>query len=83
LVCTYGDRTRAKLYGRLNADGGKTWGEEIILREDFQPDQFGDKDFGYPRLLENQKGELVVMYFWATKMQPQHYIAATIWIALL
>ncbi|MBN2090105.1 exo-alpha-sialidase [candidate division KSB1 bacterium] len=79
LACAYGDRARVKLYARLSADGGKTWNEEIILREDFQPDQFGDKDFGYPRLVQNQKGELVVMYYWATKVQPQHYFAATIW----
>lgn len=81
LVCAYGDRARVKLFARLSADGGKTWSAEIILREDFQPDQFGDKDFGYPRLVQNQKGELVVMYYWATKAQPQHFIATTVWIA--
>ena len=49
------------------------------VREDFQPDKFGDKDFGYPRLVQNAKGELVALYYWATKDLPQQHIAATIW----
>ncbi len=81
LACAYGDRTRVKLFARLSADGGQTWGEEIVLRDDFQPDKFGDKDFGYPRLVQNHKGELVALYYWATKELPQQQIAATIWRA--
>ena len=70
LACAYGDRSRVKLFARLSADGGKTWGEEIVLRDDFQPDKFGDMDFGYPRLVQNAKGELVALYYWATKEHP-------------
>ena len=79
LACAYGDRSRVKLFARLSADGGKIWGEEIVVREDFQPDKFGDKDFGYPRLVQNNRGELVALYYWATKELPQQHIAATIW----
>jgi len=79
LACAYGDRSRVKLFARLSADGGKSWGEEIVVREDFQPDKFGDKDFGYPRLVQNAKGDLVALYYWATKELPQQHIAATIW----
>jgi len=79
LACAYGDRSRVKLFARLSADGGKSWAEEIVLRDDFQPDKYGDKDFGYPRLVQNSKGELVTLYYWATKELPQQQIAATIW----
>jgi len=79
LACAYGDRTWGKLLARLSRDGGQTWGEEIILRNDFQSDKFGDKDFGYPRLVQNNRGELVAMYYWATQDLPQQHIAATIW----
>lgn len=78
LACAYGDRTRVKLYARLSSDGGKTWADEIVVRDDFQPDKFDDKDFGYPRLVQNDKGELVTMYYWATKDRLNHQIAATI-----
>jgi hypothetical protein len=29
--------------------------------------------------VQNNKGELVVMYYWADKERPQHHISATIW----
>jgi len=78
LACAYGDRTRVKMFARLSADGGRTWGEEIVLRDDFQPDKFGDKDFGYPRLIQNSRGELVTLYYWASKDHFEHHIAATV-----
>ena len=81
LACAYRDRSRVKLFARLSADGGRSWAEEIVVREDFQPDKFGDKDFGYPRLVQNNRGELVALYYWATKALPQQQIAATIWRA--
>ena len=79
LACAYGDRTRVKLYARLSSDGGKTWADEIVVRDDFQPDKFDDKDFGYPRLVQNDRGELVAMYYWATREHPNHFIGATTW----
>lgn len=79
LACAYGDRSRVKMFARLSSDGGKTWEEEVVLRDDYQPDKFGDKDFGYPRLATNDRGEVVALYYWATKDLPQHFIAATLW----
>jgi hypothetical protein len=79
IACAYGDRTRVKLFARISSDGGKSWGEEIIVRDDFQTDKFGDKDFGYPRLAVNHKNKLVALYYWATKENPQQHIATTIW----
>jgi hypothetical protein len=67
------------MLARLSRDGGRTWGEDLVLRKDFQPDKFGDMDFGYPRLVQNNSGELVALYYWATKEHPQQQIAATIW----
>ncbi|HRZ57216.1 MAG TPA: sialidase family protein [Candidatus Paceibacterota bacterium] len=81
VVCAYGDRSRDKLFARVSADRGKSWGAEIVLREDFQSDKFGDHDFGYPQLTTNERGEVVALYYWATKELPQQQIAATIWRA--
>jgi len=79
IACSYADRTRVKMYLRLSSDGGKTWGEEVVLRDDYQPDKFKDKDIGYPRLAVNHENQIVAMYYWATKEQPQNFIAATLW----
>ena len=79
VVCAYGDRSRDKLFARVSADGGKSWGAEIVLREDFQTDKFGDHDYGYPQLTTNERGDVVALYYWATKDLPQQHIAATIW----
>jgi len=79
VVCAYGDRSRVKMFARVSADGGKSWDAEVVLREDFQPDKFGDKDLGYPQLTTSNRGEVLALYYWATKDQPQHHIAATLW----
>lgn len=79
VVCAYGDRSRDRLFARVSADGGKSWGSEIVLREDFQPDKFGDHDFGYPQLTTNARGEVVALYYWATTQRPHQHIAGTIW----
>jgi len=79
IACAYGDRTRVKLFARISSDGGKSWGEELIVRDDFQPDKFGYMDFGYPQLAVNHKNKLVALYYWATKENPHQHIAITIW----
>jgi hypothetical protein len=33
---------------------------------------------GYPRLVTNHENHLVVIYYWATKDNPQGHIAATV-----
>lgn len=79
VVCAYGDRSRDKLVTRVSADGGRSWGAEVVLREDFQPDKFGNHDFGYPQLTTNVRRDVVVLYYWATRDLPQQHIAATLW----
>lgn len=79
VVCAYGDRTRDRLFARVSVDGGKSWGAEIVLREDFHADKFGDHDFGYPQLTTNERGEVIALYYWATKDHSEQHIAATIW----
>jgi hypothetical protein len=79
LCCAYGDRSRNKLFARLSRDGGATWGEEVILREGYQPDAAGEVDFGYPRLFGRRDGAVACVYYWADKDRPTNHIARTTW----
>jgi hypothetical protein len=54
-------------------------GSEVILRNDYNTDAFGDADLGYPQLVQRPDGKLVVIYYWATAQHPKVHIAATIW----
>jgi len=63
---------------RLSSDGGKTWADELVARDDFHKGEDGTSDIGYPRLVTNHDNNLVVMYYWATKEKHQGHIAATI-----
>jgi len=78
IACAYGDRRTARIMMRLSSDGGKTWGDELVARDDFHKDEDGTSDMGYPRLVTNHDNNLVVVYYWATKEIPQGHIAATI-----
>ncbi len=77
-VCvTYG--YRAKPYGmraRLSSDQGKTWGPELILRDDG-----GGRDLGYPRTVQRSDGKIVTIYYFHDAPKTERYIAATIWSA--
>ena len=86
LCCAYGDRHAAEIRARYSEDGGRTWGPEIILRDDFQsvendPDSATgpNADIGYVRLIQRPDGNLVAMYYWATAENPQQHIAVSIW----
>jgi Neuraminidase (sialidase) len=82
IVCVYGNRSNRQILARISADGGRTWEGEVVLRDDFQPDKFGDNDLGYPRVAVNHENHIVALYYWATKEMPQHHIPATIWHAV-
>jgi hypothetical protein len=75
-VCmTYG--YRAAPYGiraRLSRDGGRTWGDEIVLRGDG-----GGRDLGYPRSAQRLDGKVVTVYYFQDEPHGDRYIAATIW----
>lgn len=59
IVCVYGYRLAP--YGiryRVSHDGGKSWGDEVILRTDG-----GSWDLGYPRVIEHSPGRLLAVYY--------------------
>jgi hypothetical protein len=62
--------------GRVSSDGGKTWGAELVLRDD------GRKyDLGYCRSVVRQDGRVVTVYYYTTEQRRENHIAATIWSA--
>lgn len=81
IVCVYGYRQKPwGIRARVSADRGRTWGEEIVLRDDG-----GSWDVGYPRTILSSDGALVTVYYINRKDDSiQHdggvrHIAATIW----
>jgi hypothetical protein len=75
LCLTYG--YRAEPYGiraKLSGDGGATWGEEIVLRDDG-----GSHDLGYPRTVQRADGTIVTVYYFNDRLGGEGYIAATVW----
>jgi hypothetical protein len=77
LVLTYGYRSAP--YGiraRVSRDQGRSWGPEIILRDDA-----GTWDLGYPRTVQRQDGRIVTVYYFNDEKDRERYIAATVWDA--
>ena len=75
IVLSYGYREKpCGLRAKVSADDGKTWGEEIILRQDG-----GCWDLGYPRIMQRNDGKLVNVYYYNDAPDQERYIAATIW----
>jgi hypothetical protein len=79
VCCAYGNRLDRRIEARISDDEGATWSDEIILRDDYQPDSYNDPDLGYCRMVVRPDGKLVTMYYWATPEHPTHHIGATIW----
>lgn len=76
-VClTYGYRAKPySMCAKLSDDGGKTWGPELVLRNDGNT-----TDMGYPRTVQRPDGKVVTVYYFADgKEGPERYIGATIW----
>jgi hypothetical protein len=76
LCLTYGHRAPPYgIFARISSDGGKTWSDPIVLRNDG-----GGRDLGYPRSIQRTDGKVVtVYYFWDKATGPERFIAATIW----
>lgn len=75
LCVTYG--CRKVPYGiraKISSDNGKTWGKEIIIRDDAIT-----KDVGYPRSVVRPDGQVVTTYYFTTNENVEQHIAATIW----
>lgn len=59
LLCTYGYRAPPYgIRGKISADGGESWGREIILRDDG-----GSPDLGYPRTAVLSDGKVMAIYY--------------------
>jgi hypothetical protein len=59
---------------KISEDNGKTWGKEIVLRDDGR-----EWDLGYTRAAVRPDGKVLVVYYYTTKENPEQHIAATIW----
>lgn len=77
IVPTYEDG--ATVSARISSDDGKTWGDEIILREK----EGANDDVGYPRVVKRDDGKLVISYYWNHVLNneefPYRYISVSIW----
>ena len=84
LCVTYGYRGVCSAYryrwepqgirARISNDNGKTWSQEIVLRNDART-----WDIGYTRSVQRPDGKIVTMYYYTTEKHPEQHIAATIW----
>lgn len=76
LCYTYGVRAEPyRMCAKLSSDNGRTWSDEIVLRDDG-----GGRDIGYPRSVQRPDGKVVTTYyFWDKETGPERYIAATLW----
>lgn len=75
LAAVYG--WRGKGFGvraKLSEDGGRTWGQDIVLRDDGR-----EWDLGYARAVVRPDGTVVAAYYFTTPQRPQNHIAATLW----
>lgn len=77
LCLVYGFRdSPSGIRARLSRDAGRTWGEDILLREDG-----GDHDLGYTRAVLNSEGKVVTAYYYNTHRDAERFIGASIWDA--
>ena len=76
LCLTYGFRAYPhSIRARLSTDNGKTWGPQIVLREDG-----ADRDIGYVGSVQRPDGKIVTLYYISNgETGPERYIGATIW----
>jgi hypothetical protein len=73
----YGCRSHPfSIRARISDDEGKTWSDDIVLRDDG-----GDFDIGYPRAVLRADGKVVTGYYYNTHTDEERFIAATIWDA--
>jgi hypothetical protein len=76
LCLSYGFRAFPfSIRAKISADGGKTWGPAIVLRNDG-----ADRDIGYVRSVQRADGKVVTTYYMNDETTgPERYIGATIW----
>lgn len=75
LAIAYGYRSwPLGIRAKISNDDGKTWSDEIVLRDDGHI-----WDLGYPRMVQRPDGKLVTIYYHNTSENPEPHIVATIW----
>ncbi len=76
LCLTYGFRGYPySIRARISNDNGRTWGPQIVLRDDGT-----DRDVGYVRSVVRPDGKVVTTYYFDDEETgPERYIGATIW----
>ncbi len=75
LCVTYGFRAAPfGIRARISPDEGRSWGDEVILRDDGRT-----FDVGYPRSVVRGDGQVVTTYYFATQTDYEQHVAATIW----
>jgi hypothetical protein len=66
IACVYGYRMPPfGVRARISEDEGRTWGSELVLRDDG-----GSWDLGYPRVVEPEPGRLLAVYYMNRKDDP-------------
>jgi len=66
IVCVYGYRMPPfGIRARISEDDGRTWGSELILRDDG-----GSWDLGYPRITEHEPGKVLAVYYMNRRDDP-------------
>lgn len=65
LVMVYGNRLQPSIRAVVSEDEGRTWGPELIVRDDG-----GSWDIGYPRAWVAGRGRIGVLYYYNTKDDP-------------
>ena len=77
VAVTYGFRHKPSgMRASLSADGGVTWGPEIVIREDGY-----DGDLGYPRSLVRPDGKVLTVYYFNGPEEDDRAIEGTFWTA--
>jgi len=73
LACSYANRALRQMLVRFSSDNGKTWGDEIVIRDN--PHTY---DMGYPQMVQNSEGKMVLIYYLAREERPHSFIEAAI-----
>jgi hypothetical protein len=75
LCLTYAVRAAPfRIAAKFSEDSGKTWSEEVVLRDDG-----AGRDIGYVRSVQRPDGKIVTVYYFQDQLKPERYISATIW----
>ena len=75
LCLTYGYRASPySICAKISADNGRTWSNEILLRNDG-----AGRDIGYVRSVQRPDGKVVTIYYFQDNKQAERYIGCSIW----